>query len=266
MNPEEDDSQMSFLGHLEELRWRLVKATIGILVVGIVVFIYRQVLIDTIFIRLKDGDFPTFKMSCEYFNICFEDVKINFQNTALAGQFGTSIKMALIGGFIGAFPFVFYQFWAFVKPGLKSNEIQSVKGITWFISILFFIGIAFGYYVIAPLTVNFLGNFVITDNAKNDLIISDFLSTILSTIILTGIIFLLPVFIYIFAKLGIISSAFLKKYRKHSLVIVLVLAAIITPPDVFSQIVVTIPIMLLYELGVVIAKRVEKKRRLEGLD
>ncbi len=260
---EAEDDNMSFLGHLEELRWRLVRSVIAILIVGIVVFIFRQIIIDNLFIRLKDGDFPTFKMACQAFGICFEDVQIRFQNTSLAGQFGTSIKMSFIGGFIGAFPFVFYQLWGFVKPGLKAKEKKSFRGVTWFITILFFIGILFGYYVIAPLTVNFLGNFLLTDNAKNDLIISDFISTITSTIILTGVIFLLPVFILIFSKIGIITSTFLKKYRKHSIVAVLLLAAIITPPDVFTQVIVTIPIMLLYELGVIIAKRIEKKKRIE---
>ena len=260
---ESEDENLSFLGHLEELRWRLVKAVIAILIVGIVVFIFRQTIIDVLFIRLKDGDFPTFRMACNAFGICFEDVEIRFQNTALAGQFGTSIKMAFIGGFIGAFPFVFYQLWGFIKPGLKDKEKKSFRGVTWFITVLFFIGILFGYFVIAPLTVNFLGNFLLTANAKNDLIISDFISTILSTIILTGVIFLLPVFILIFSKIGILTSAFLKKYRKHSIVGVLLVAAIITPPDVFTQIIVTIPIMLLYEFGIVIAKRIEKKKRLE---
>ena len=262
---ENNDENMSFLGHLEELRWRLVKAVIAIVIVGTVVFIFREIIIDTIFLKLRSADFPTFKMACEIFGICFEDVSINFQNTALAGQFGTSIKMGIIGGFIGAFPFVFYQLWGFVKPGLKPNEIKSFRGVTWFVSILFFIGILFGYYVIAPLTVNFLGNWQLTEGLKNDLIIGDYISTIISTIILTGVIFLLPVFIQIFAKIGIITSDFLKKYRKHSIVIVLILAAIITPPDIFTQIIVTIPVMLLYELGIVIAKRIEKKRRLEEL-
>lgn len=260
---ESEDDSLSFLGHLEELRWRLVRAVIAILLVGIVVFIFRQAIIDTLFIRLKDGDFPTFKLACDWFGICFEDVEIRFQNTALAGQFGTSIKMSIIGGFIGAFPFVFYQLWGFIKPGLKDAEKKSFRGVTWFITVLFFIGVLFGYYVIAPLTVNFLGNFLLTANAKNDLIISDFISTIISTIILTGVIFLLPVFILIFSKIGIVTSAFLKKYRKHSIVAVLLVAAVITPPDVFTQIIVTIPIMLLYEFGIMIAKRIEKKKRLQ---
>ncbi len=259
----ENQDNMSFIGHLEELRWRLVKAVIAIIVFAVVIFIFREEIVNTIFLRLKNGDFPTFKWACDNFDICFKDVQVDFQNTALAGQFGTSIKMAIIGGFIVAFPFVFYQIWGFIKPGLKKNELKSVRGITWFVSILFFIGIIFGYYVIAPLTVNFLGNFDLTGKVENILIIGDFISTIVSTIILTGILFLLPVIILIFSKIGLISAAFLKKYRKHAFVVVLILAAIITPPDVFTQIVVTIPIMILYELGIQIAKRIEKKRLIE---
>jgi sec-independent protein translocase protein TatC len=260
---EDNQEQMTFIGHLEELRWRLVKSLIAVIIVAIVIFIFREDIVNVLFIRLKDGNFPTFKWMCEQLSVCFEDVQIDFQNTALAGQFGTSIKMALIGGIIGAFPFIFYQLWGFVKPGLKKNELKSVRGITWFVSFLFFIGILFGYYVIAPLTVNFLGNFNLTGDVQNILIIGDFISTIVSTILLTGVLFLLPVLILIFSKIGIITSDFLKKYRKHAFVVVLILAAIITPPDVFTQIVVTIPIMILYEFGIFIAKRIEKQRRIE---
>ncbi|MGV6861537.1 MAG: twin-arginine translocase subunit TatC [Putridiphycobacter sp.] len=259
----ENQDNMSFIGHLEELRWRLVKAVIAIIVFAVVIFIFREEIVNTVFLRLQYGDFPTFKWACDNFNICFDDVGVDFQSTALGSQFGTSIKMAIVGGFIVAFPFVFYQIWGFIKPGLKKNELKSVRGITWFVSILFFMGVIFGYYVIAPLTVNFLAKFDLTKNVKNDFIIGDFISTIVSTIILTGILFLLPVIILIFSKIGLISAAFLKKYRKHAFVVVLILAAIITPPDVFTQIVVTIPIMILYELGIQIAKRIEKKRLIE---
>jgi len=262
---ETENENMPFLGHLEELRWRLMKSVIAILVIGIVVFIFREVIVNTIFLRLKDADFPTFKFMCDTFNICFEDVEVDFQSTALSSQFGTSIKMGFIGGFIGAFPFIFHQIWGFIKPGLKQNELKSVKGITWFISILFFIGILFGYYVIAPLTVNFLGLFFITEEVKNIFTISDFISTIVSTILLTGVLFLLPVLILILSKIGLVTSTFLKKYRKHSFVAVLILAAIITPPDISTQVIVTIPIMILYELGIQIAKRIEKKKLKEEL-
>lgn len=263
MDPEKEN--MSFLGHLEELRWRLVKSIVAIIIVGTAVFLYRETIVNSIFLRLQYGDFPTLNWFCEVFGACFKNVKVDFQSTALGSQFGTSIKMSFIGGFIGAFPFVFYQIWGFVKPGLKKNELKSVRGITWFITFLFFLGIIFGYYVIAPLAVNFLATFDLTKEVKNDFIISDFISTIVSTILLTGVMFLLPVLILILSKIGVITSTFLKKYRKHSFVVVLIIAAVITPPDVFTQIIVTIPIMILYELGIQIAKRIEKRKRKEEL-
>jgi len=256
----EENENMPFLGHLEELRWRLIKSVIVVVVLAFVVFLFREEIVYNVFLRLRESDFPTFKWSCDVLDICFESVNVDFQNTALAGQFGTSIKMSIIGGFIIGFPFIFHQFWGFIKPGLKRNELKSVKGITWFISILFFLGILFGYYVIAPLTVNFLGNFQIAKDVENHLIISDFISTIVSTILLTGILYLLPVLILILSKIGLVTTTFLKKYRKHSFIGVLILAAIITPPDIFTQVVVTIPIMLLYEFGILIARRIEKKK------
>jgi len=262
----DEQNNMTFIGHLEELRWRLVKATIAVVILAVVVFIFREEIVNTIFLRLKSGDFPTFKFACDYFNVCFNDVEIDFQNTSLAGQFGTSIKMSIIGGIIISFPFIFWQIWGFIKPGLKKNELKSVRGITWFVSVLFFLGVTFGYYIIAPLTVNFLGNFDLTGKVKNILIIGDYISTIVSTILLTGVLFLLPVLIMIFSKIGLITSDFLKKYRKHAFVVVLVLAAVITPPDVFTQIVVAIPIMILYEFGIFLAKRIEKKKRQEEIE
>ena len=173
--------------------------------------------------------------------------------------------MALVGGLIVAFPFVFYQIWGFVKPGLKQNEVKTVRGIVAFVSVLFFIGVLFGYYVVAPLSVQFLGNWKMAETITNDIAINSFLRTIISTVFFTGLLFLLPVVIMVFARLGIITAAFLKKYRKHSFVAVLILSAVITPPDLFTQIVVSIPILLLYEFGIMLAKRIEKKRFKESI-
>ena len=173
--------------------------------------------------------------------------------------------MALIGGLIVAFPFVFFQIWGFIKPGLKKKEVKSVRGIVGFVSVLFFFGVTFGYFVVAPLSVQFLGNWKMAESITNDIAINSFLRTIISTVFFTGLLFLLPVVIMIFSRLGVVSSAYLKKYRKHAFVAVLIISAIITPPDLFTQIVVSIPILLLYEFGVLIAKRIEKKRYKESL-
>jgi sec-independent protein translocase protein TatC len=175
----------------------------------------------------------------------------------MGGQFSYAIMMSLMGGVVIAFPYVFYQLWSFIKPGLKQNEKTAVKGIVFYVSILFFLGIGFGYYVVAPLCVQFFGTFQLSKNIENIFTVSSYMSTILSTIFYTGLMFLLPVVAYILAKIGIITAEFLKKYRKHSIVAVLILAAIITPPDLISQVIVAIPLLLLYEISIFVTKRIK---------
>ncbi|MFT6246225.1 MAG: sec-independent protein translocase protein TatC, partial [Crocinitomicaceae bacterium] len=160
-----------------------------------------------------------------------------------------------------ASPFIFFQIWSFVKPGLKQNEKGIAGGIVVYVSILFFLGISFGYFVVAPLCVQFFGNYVISDDIKNNFTINSYLGLVLSTIFYTGLLFLLPVVSYLFTKLGVVSSDFLKKYRKHSIIGILILSALITPPDLISQVIVGIPIVLLYEVGIFVSKRVEKKSK-----
>lgn len=256
---------MPFLSHLEELRWRLVKSSAAILVMAVVIFIYTEWIINTIFLSLAKPDFPFFKFLCWAFGMCDNEIKIDLQSVEFTGQFGINLMLAIVGGVVVAFPFIFYQLWGFVKPGLKQNELNTVRGIVWFVSILFFIGIIFGYYIIAPLTVQFFGNWQLADSIENNITISSYLRTIISTVFFTGLLFLLPVVIFIFSKLGIITPAFLKKYRKHALVVILILSAIITPPDIFTQIIVTIPIYALYEFGIILSRNVEKKRERDSV-
>ena len=256
---------MPFLDHLEELRWRLVKSVIAILIFSVVIFYFTEWIMDNIFLALAKPEFPIFKFFCWSFGICTEEISITFQSVQMSGQFTTNLMMAIIGGVIIAFPYVFYQLWSFIKPGLKQNELNSVRGIVFFVSILFFIGILFGYYVVAPLSVQFLGNWQMTEEIKNNITINSYLITVISTVFFTGLFFLLPVVIMIFSQLGLVTPAFLKKYRKHAFVIVLIIAAVITPPDLFTQILVAIPILLLYEMGIMISKRIENKRLKDSL-
>ena len=252
---------MSFLQHLEELRWRLVRSVAVIIALSIVLWIYQEWIMDTFFLSMSRPDFVTFDFFCRNFTImCSDEIPIDFQSTTVSGQFSYALMMSFMGGLVLAFPFVFYQLWSFVKPGLKSNEKMMVKGIVFYVSMLFFIGILFGYFVVAPMSVQFFGSYSISKNIENNFTISSYMSMILSTIFYTGLFFLLPVIAYIMGKIGLVSSGFLKKYRKHSIVGVLILAAIITPPDIISQVIVSIPILLLYEIGIMVVKRVEKKR------
>lgn len=257
----QEEKNMSFLEHLEELRWRLVKISISILLVGSTLFYFQEWIMNTFFLSMKDPSFITFDYLCRWFGICVKEIPIGLQSTTVSGQFSYALMMSIMGGIVLSFPFIFYQIWKFVKPGLKHTEKSVAKGMVFYVSMLFFLGILFGYFIIAPLTIQFFGAYQISGQIKNDFTVSSYLSTILSTVFYSGLLFLLPVVAYIFTKLGVITPAFLKKYRKHAIVGVLILSAAITPPDVISQIIVAIPIILLYEIGILVSMRVEKNMK-----
>jgi sec-independent protein translocase protein TatC len=256
-----DNKQMSFLDHLEELRWRLMRSAIAVIIFAIVIWIYQKEIMENVFLIMVDPNFITFKLLCEYLNVCIDKIPVNFQSMTLSGQFSYALMMSIMGGAVLAFPYIFYQLWSFVKPGLKFKERKMAKGIVFYVSILFFTGILFGYFIVAPLSVQFFGAFQITDKIKNDFTISSYMSTILSTVFYTGLFFLLPVVTYLLVKIGLFTPEFLVKYRKHAVVVILILAAVITPPDVISQVIVTIPIYLLFEISVLVAKRVAKNQK-----
>ena len=251
-----EQNNMSFLEHLEELRWRLVRSSIAILLFSAVIWFFQEWIIDHLFLSMKDKNFVTFKLFCQYFNICIENIPVKMQSTTMAGQFSYALMMSIMGGIVIAFPYIFYQLWSFVSPGLKMKEKKALKGIVFYVSILFFTGILFGYYVVAPLCVQFFGSYQISKDIENIFTISSYMSTIISTVFYTGLLFLLPVVAYLLAKLGIINSEFLSKYRKHSIIGVLILSAVITPPDLVSQVIVAIPIVLLYEISIFVTKRI----------
>lgn len=251
---------MSFLEHLEELRWRLVRSSAAIVIVGITVFIFTEWIMEHLLLSMSRTNFITYKLLCKYAHVCVDKIAINFQSTEMSGQFASNMMIAIIGGIVISFPYIFWEIWSFVKPGLKQNESKAVRGIVIYVTLLFFLGILFGYFIVAPLCVQFFGNYTMSPEIKNIIRINSYITTVVTSTFFTGLLFLLPVVIYIFSKIGVVSSAFLKKYRKHALIVVLILSAIITPPDLFSQVLVSLPVMVLYEIGILVAKRVEKKR------
>jgi len=255
-----EQKQMSFLQHLDELRWRLVRIAIAVICVGVVIWIFQEWIMNHLFLSLKDKDFISFKLMCKYLNVCVEDTSVKMQSMTMSGQFNYAMTMCIMGGIIVSSPYIFYQIWAFVKPGLKQNELKAAKGLVFFVSLCFITGILFGYFVVAPLTVQFFSSFQISSSIENNFTISSYMGTVISTVFYTGLLFLLPIASFILAKIGLIDAAFLKKYRRHAIVVILILAAVITPPDILSQIIVSIPIIGLYEIGILVAKRVEKKR------
>lgn len=260
----EEEKKMSFLDHLEELRWRLVKCSIAIVVIAVVLWTYQEEIMDHVFLSMREQDFISFKLLCNYLGVCVESIPVRMQSTTVSGQFSYALMMSILGGVVLSFPFIFYQLWAFVKPGLKQNEKSVAKGIVFYVSLLFFLGILFGYFIVTPLCIQFFGTFRMSSQIENIFTINSYMSMILSTVFYSGLLFLLPVVSYLLAKLGIISAAFFRKYRRHAIVGILILAAAITPPDIISQIIVSIPIILLYEIGILVAVRVEKNKLKEN--
>ncbi len=259
-----DSKNMSFLQHLEELRWILVRSAIAVLFFAIIIWCFQEEIMVNVFLSMKDKDFITFRLFCDYLGVCIEEIPVKMQSMTVSGQFTYALMMSFLGGLVVSFPYVFYQIWSFVKPGLKFKEKKMAKGLVFYVSLLFFSGILFGYFFVAPLSIQFFGSYQISDQIENNFTIGSYMSTILSTVFYSGLFFLLPIISYLLTKIGLIDVAFLVKYRKHAIVVILILAAIITPPDITSQIIVSIPILILYEIGILVSKRAERLAKKEA--
>lgn len=268
-NPDE----MSFLEHLEELRWHLIRATLAVFALAIVAFVYHNFIFDNIILAPKDPGFFTNRMLCrlgDLVNIaklCINSKPLEIININMAGQFTTHIVVSLLAGLIVAFPYVFWEFWRFMRPALYDKERKYARGAVLYSSLLFLLGILFGYYIIAPLSVNFLGSYSVSEEVINRINLRSYISTVTTVTLAGGLTFELPVVVYFLTKVGLITPDFLRRYRKHAVVIILILAAIITPPDVFSQVLVFIPLIILYEVSIWISARIKKKQDAEfGFD
>jgi sec-independent protein translocase protein TatC len=264
-----DTKDMSFLEHLEELRLRLVRAVVGVVVGIVIIVIYHDFVINTVIMGPRSDNFPTYQAFCAWSEkigmgdqLCIHAPAMKLQSTTMGGNMNADIMVCIIGGIIIAFPWIIYQLWQFIKPGLKAKEVKAVNGLVFFVSLLFFAGVAFGYYLLAPLSIQFLGSYTFGDVEQIPTLLS-YLKLTTSLVFGTGLLFQLPVLIYFLARIGLVSSAFLKKYRRHAFVVNLIVAAILTPPDVTSQILVSLPILLLYEVSIYVAARVEKSKAAE---
>jgi len=258
-----EEKEMSFLDHLEELRKRLIWIVLAIAIGGTLMFVFEN-LVELIINGPRSSDFITYRVLCSLSqatglddSLCFTDLDFDIQGLTMLSNFTAQFLVAIIGGIIIAFPFIFYQLWLFIKPGLKKTEIKAVNGISFGTSLLFFSGVCFGYFILSPLSVRFLGAYEFLGSEMKPSIMS-YIKLVASLSLATGIIFQLPVVIYFLSKIGLVTPEGLRKYRKHTLVAVLILAAVITPPDVFSQILVAFPVLLLYEISIKIAARVQR--------
>ena len=262
-------NSLSFLQHLEELRWHLVRSVVAIMVFAIAAFSYPQFIFDRVILGLTKTDFFSYRAICWFTSkwgsgvFCFDSMPFEIINMRMAGQFSMHIWVSFVAGVIIAFPYVFWEFWKFIKPGLTSKEQKYSRHVIGTSSLLFLTGVMFGYFVISPLSVQFLGTYSVSAEVTNRLDLSSYISTITSITLASGILFELPIVVYFLSKLGLVTPELMKKYRKHALVVILVLSAIITPPDVSSQILVSIPVLFLYEVSIYVSRRVVRNAQKE---
>jgi len=263
---EEEGKEMSFLDHLEELRWHLIRAVIAIVVFAIAAFLAKDFIWNEVIFGPLEPDFLTYQVLCDLAEkleaplLCFGEIPLNVINIDITGQFTMHIKSSLIIGLIMGFPYVFWEVWRFVKPGLHSTEKRASRGIVFTVSLLFMLGVLFGYFIVSPLSINFLSNYTLADMINNEIRITSIVSLVATLALACGLMFQLPVASYILAKAGIVGPKTMKAYRRHAIVVILIVSAVITPPDVISQILIALPLMLLYEISITVAKRIVRKQ------
>ncbi|GAB3419619.1 twin-arginine translocase subunit TatC [Niabella aquatica] len=261
------EDEMSFIDHLEVLRWHLIRSVIAVAVCAITVFIFTDFFVNDIIFGPTRQSFISVKWMCEMGQkvgvgdaLCFKPTKVEFQENTLTGQFIANFTVAFVGGFVLAFPYIFWEIWRFVKPALSNKERGQTSGIIFWVSVLFFIGVAFGYFILTPLMVNFYFNYKLSDMIEIRPLFTDYLENLIYTTVGIGLLFQLPLLILLLAKAGIVTAATLRKFRRHAFVVILIAAAIITPTtDPFSLAVVAAPLYLLFEISIYLAARGEKK-------
>jgi sec-independent protein translocase protein TatC len=262
----EGEGEMSFLDHLEALRWHIIRSLAAMVFFMIVAFFSKEILFHDIILAPSRPDFWTYRMLCmlaEYLDqpfLCVKQLSFVIQSRTLTGQFSTHIGVSLVAGLIIAFPYVFWEIWQFVKPGLYPKERAMTTGAVFYVSLLFFLGISFGYWILAPLSINFLANYQIDPSIANEVDLMSYIETLIMMVLSCGLMFQLPMVILVLAKAGIAGPGFLRAYRRHAIIIIVIIAAILTPsPDLFSLLIVALPIYMLYELSILLAARVERQ-------
>ncbi|MFI5149359.1 MAG: twin-arginine translocase subunit TatC [Bacteroidia bacterium] len=266
---EGSENEMSFLDHIEVLRWHLVRSAIAVVTLAVVLFCYNNIVFDVIIFGPKRPDFISYRVLCKLSHMLLHDdtmcigvAHYELVNLELAGQFTTHIWISLVGGLILSVPYLVWEIWRFIKPALKLKEKKAARGFVFYASFLFLIGILFSYFIIVPLAVSFLGSYQMSTLVENRISMDSYISLVTTLTLAMGLVFELPILVYFLTKIGILGPAFLGHYRKHAIVVILIVAAFITPsPDITSQLLVAFPLYLLYEISILVAKRVEPKAK-----
>jgi sec-independent protein translocase protein TatC len=260
----EGEAEMSFIDHLEALRWHIIRAAIAVVVFSLVAFFNKTFLFHDLILGPSRSDFWTYQTFCKIGNLfgavtpCDNQVNFIIQNREMSGQLTMHISTSFIVGICLSFPYLFWELWRFVKPGLYPHERANSRGAVFFVSILFILGLLFGYYIAAPLSINFLASYTVDATIQNQIDLQSYLSTLTTMTLSCAFVFELPMIVFFLAKAGLVTPELMTLYRKHAIVVILIIAAIITPPDISAQIIVTIPILLLYELSIHIARVVRR--------
>lgn len=266
---EEEPHEMSFLDHLEELRWHIIRATFAIVVFTVAAFLAREWVFDQIILTPSSTDFWTYKMLCQLADmmgtqaLCIDELPFIIQNRQMTGQFTVAITSSFVIGLICTFPYAFWEVWRFISPGMYVKERSVARGAVFYVSLLFGIGVVFGYYILAPLSINFLSNFQVASSILNEIDLMSYVSTITTLVMACGLLFQLPMVVYFLTKAGLVTPEILKTYRKHSIVGIFFLGAMLTPPDPFSQVLIALPLIGLYQFSTVISKRTYKRMEKE---
>jgi sec-independent protein translocase protein TatC len=266
---QEEEEGMSFLDHLEALRFHILRSVSAILIFTVIAFLAKDIVFGIIILGPSKVDFITYRVLCDLGNylgipaLCIDELPFTIQSRQMTGQFTMHMTSSIVVGFVVAFPYVFWEIWRFISPGLYDKEKNAARGAVFFVSFLFLSGAAFGYYVLSPLSINFLANYQLDPTILNEFDVTSYVTTLTMLVLASAIMFQLPVVVYFLAMSGLVTSRMLKEYRRHSIVVILIVSAIITPPDVVSQLLIAMPILVLYEVGIVIAKRLEKTKALK---
>lgn len=264
--------EMTFIDHLEALRWHLVRSVIAVVIGAVIVLIFSREIVDDILMAPTRADFISARWLCSLGHkigigqtLCFPPVNAQFLENTMTGQFISYFTLGFIGGFIIAFPYIFWEFWRFVKPALSEKELKKTRGVIFWVSLLFFTGVAFGYYILTPFMVNFYFNFKLSSQIVIMPSFSDYLENLIYTTVGIGVLFQMPLLVMVLARIGIVTAKFLRKYRRHAFVIIVIAAAIITPStDPFSLTIVTIPLYLLFEASIMVAARINQQQEKEA--
>lgn len=268
---------MSFLEHLEELRWHLIRAALAVVVLAVIAFVEKDFIFGQLILGPTRPEFATYKIMCRFGqwigqfglwkpDFCITHFDFILVNLTMTGQFTTHISVSIITGIIVAFPYVFWEIWRFVAPGLQHNERSNTRGAVLFVSFLFLVGILFGYYFLSPLTINFLASYTVDPSVKNSIDLGSYISTLTTMVLACGLIFQLPAVAVVATRIGLISAALMRKFRKHAFIVILVAAALLTPsPDAFSMFAMAMPLYMLYEISIWLAVGVERSKRRKAI-